>query len=133
MVSIQNYQWGFDLILYSISIYTAVFLYSERYELIHLFSSRSGKPDFYLGVFLLICICSFYAYYTSELHSYQNKGLTEDETQKVIDLHKKLGQLKFAIISGFSAIIIGSLALINKVIPGFFITLVMIYYADRNI
>lgn len=133
MVSIQNYQWGFDIILYSISMYTILFLYTERYELTRLFSSRSGKPDFYLGILLLICICGFYIYYTSKLRSYQNGDLTNDEKHTVIDLQDKLGKLKFAIISGFSAIIIGSLALINKIIPGFFITLVMIYYADRNI
>lgn len=59
--------------------------------------------------------------------------MTAEDKENLVTLQTNIGHLKFAIISGFSAIIIGSLALIDKIVPGFFITLVMTYYADQNL
>ena len=98
-----------------------------------MYRNRSGHPDFYLGLFLLVIVLLFYWYYIVKINTYQTKELTEEDKSHLVILQTNIGHLKFAIISGFSAIIIGSLALINKIVPGFFITLVMTYYADQNL
>jgi hypothetical protein len=132
MLSIKNYRTGFDLILSALAVYSVIFIYSVRTELYDLFSKRASNPSFYLGIVLMIVIVLFYQYYVEKINSYKTKELSEEDKQHLATLEENIGHLKFAIISGFSAVIIGSLALINKIIPGFFITLVMTYYADQN-
>ena len=133
MLNLKKYRASFDLILSALAVYSIIFIYSVRSDLYNLFSKRAGNPSFYLGIILMIAIVLFYQYYVGEINSYKTKELSEEDKQHLATLEANIGHLKFAIISGFSAIIIGSLALINKIIPGFFITLVMTYYADQNI
>lgn len=133
MITIENYRKKFDIILSGLTIYSIVFIYSVRGDLYNLFRKRAGNPSFYLGIFLMVAVVLFYQYYDAKLNSYKTKELSEEDKLHLVTLQTNVGHLKFAIISGFSAIIIGSLAVINKIIPGFFITLVMTYYADQNI
>lgn len=133
MIAIENYRAKFDLILSALAVYSIIFIYSVRSDLYNLFSKRAGNPSFYLGIVLMVAIVLFYQYYDAKITSYKTKELSVEEKQHLAILQANIGHLKFAIISGFSAVIIGSLALINKIIPGFFITLVMTYYADQNI
>jgi hypothetical protein len=102
-------------------------------DLYALVLARSHSIDFYLGIILIGFVSGFYRYYSNQLSSYNITDLSAEDKARFATLQTNLGHLKFAIISGFAAIIIGSLALINKVVPSFFITLVMIYYADQNI
>ena len=133
MISLENYRKRFDYILVALAGYSIIFVLMSRHELYNLYRNRSGHPDFYLGLFLLVIVLLFYWYYIVKINTYQTKELTEEDKSHLVILQTNLGHLKFAIISGFSAIIIGSLALINKIVPGFFITLVMTYYADQNL
>jgi len=133
MISLENYRKRFDYILVALAGYSIIFVLTSRHELYNLYRNRSGHPDFYLGLFLLVIVLLFYWYYIVKINTYQTKELTEEDKSHLVILQTNIGHLKFAIISGFSAIIIGSLALINKIVPGFFITLVMTYYADQNL
>ena len=81
----------------------------------------------------MIAIFMFYRYYDALLDSYKTKELSPEDKHNFTKLQTNVAHLKFAIISGISAIIIGSLALIDKVLLGFFITLIITYYADQNI
>ena len=60
MFSLQNYRSGFDHILYTMVVYSVVFLYSVRNELFNLISKRKSSPDFYIGIMLIIFILWFY-------------------------------------------------------------------------
>ena len=133
MISLENYRKRFEYIIIALAAYSIIFLFMSRHELYILYSHRSGRPDFYLGLFLLVIVLLFYWYYSLKIKTYQTKSLTEEDKEHLVILQTNIGHLKFAIISGFSAIIIGSLALISKIVPGFFITLVMTYYADQNL
>ena len=133
MISLQNYQIIFDGVLVALLVYSVVLVYSVKADLYSLFLARSHSVDFYLGVILIGFVSGFYRYYSNQLSSYNTTDLSAEDKARFVTLQTNLGHLKFAIISSFAAITIGSLALINKVIPGFFITLVMIYYADQNI
>ena len=133
MISLQNYQTIFDVVLIALLVYSVVLVYNVKADLYSLFLARSHSVDFYLGVILIGFVSGFYRYYSNQLSSYNTTDLSAEDKARIATLQTNLGHLKFAIISGFAAIIIGSLALINKVIPSFFITLVMIYYADQNI
>jgi hypothetical protein len=133
MISLQNYQIIFDGVLVALLVYSVVLVYNVKADLYSLFLARSHSVDFYLGVILIGFVSGFYRYYSNQLSSYNQSDLSAEDKSRFATLQTNLGHLKFAIISGFAAIIIGSLALINKVIPSFFITLVMIYYADQNI
>ena len=133
MISLQNYQTIFDVVLVALLVYSVVLVYNVKAELYALILARSHSVDFYLGIILIGFVSGFYRYYSNQLSSYNTTDLSAEDKARFATLQTNLGHLKFAIISGFAAIIIGSLALINKVIPSFFITLVMIYYADQNI
>ena len=133
MISLQNYQTIFDVVLIALLLYSIVLVYNVKADLYALALARSHSIDFYLGVILIGCVSGFYRYYSNQLDNYNTSDLSAEDKARFATLQTNLGHLKFAIISGFAAIIIGSLALINKVIPSFFITLVMIYYADQNI
>lgn len=133
MISLQNYQTIFDVVLIALLVYSVILVYNVKADLYSLFLARSHSIDFYLGVILIGFVSGFYRYYSNQLQSYNQSELSAEDKARFAILTKNLGHLKFAIISGFAAIIIGSLALINKIIPGFFITLVMIYFADQNI
>jgi hypothetical protein len=133
MISLERYTYIFDTVLVALLVYSVVLVYNVKADLYGLFLARSHSIDFYLGVILIGCVSGFYRYYSNQLSSYNMSELSAEDKARFATLHTNLGHLKFAIISGFAAIIIGSLALINKVIPSFFITLVMIYYADQNI
>lgn len=133
MISLQNYQTIFDAVLVALLVYSVVLVYNVKADLYSLLLTRSHSVDFYLGVILIGFVSGFYRYYSNQLSSYNTTDLSAEDKARFTTLQTNLGHLKFAIISGFAAIIIGSLALINKIIPGFFITLVMIYYADQNI
>jgi hypothetical protein len=133
MISLQNYQIIFDGVLVALLIYSVVLVYNVKADLYSLFLARSHSVDFYLGVILIGFVSGFYRYYSNKLSSYNTTDLSAEDKARFATIQTNLGHLKFAIISGFAAIIIGSLALINKVVPSFFITLVMIYYADQNI
>lgn len=132
MISLQNYQTIFDAVLVALLLYSIVLVYNVKADLYALVLARSHSVDFYLGVILIGCVSGFYRYYSNQLASYTTDLSAEDKA-RFATIQTNLGHLKFAIISGFAAIIIGSLALINKVVPSFFITLVMIYFADQNI
>jgi len=131
--SIKNYNERFDLLLLGIAVYCIAFIYSVRGDLYDLFNKRISTPSFYLGIVLIVAIVAFYRYYNSLLDSYKTKELSPEDKHHFAKMQTNIAHLKFAIISGISAIIIGSLALIDKVIPGFFITLIITYYADQNI
>lgn len=131
--SIQNYNKKFDLLLLGIVLYSIAFIYSVRRELYDLYNKRISTPSFYLGIVLMVAIVMFYRYYDALLESYKTKDLSPEDKDHFANLQTNVAHLKFAIISGISAIIIGSLALIDKVLPGFFITLIITYYADQNI
>ena len=133
MISLQNYQTIFDAVLVALLVYSVILVYNVKADLYALVLARSHSIDFYLGVILIGFVSGFYRYYSNQLSSYNTTELSAEDKARFATLQTNLGHLKFAIISGFAAIIIGSLALINKVIPSFFITLVMIYYADQNI
>lgn len=133
MISLQNYQTVFDGVLIALLIYSIVLVYNVKADLYSLVLARSHSIDFYIGLILIGFVSGFYRYYSNQLSSYNTADLSGEDKARFATLQTNLGHLKFAIISGFAAIIIGSLALINKVIPSFFITLVMIYYADQNI
>lgn len=133
MFSLQNYRNGFDHILYAMVGYSVVFLYSVRSELLDLISRRKSSPDFYIGIMLIIFILWFYFSSKNKLLSIDNTKLSDMDKEHFDKINDNLNHLKFGIISGFFAIIIGTLALIDKIIPGFFITLIMTYYADQNI
>ena len=133
MISLQNYQTVFDGVLIALLVYSIVLVYNVKADLYSLVLARSHSIDFYLGIILIGFVSGFYRYYSNQLDNYNTSELSAEDKARFATLQTNLGHLKFAIISGFAAIIIGSLALINKVIPSFFITLVMIYYADQNI
>jgi len=134
MLSLENYRKRFDYILVALAAYSIIFLFMSRGELYNLYRHRSSRPDFYLGVCLLFIVLAFYWYYSVRINTYKsNEKMTAEDKENLVTLQTNIGHLKFAIISGFSAIIIGSLALIDKIVPGFFITLVMTYYADQNL
>ena len=133
MFSLQNYRNGFDHILYAMVVYSLVFLYSVRNELFDLISKRKSSPDFYIGIMLIIFILWFYFSSKNKLLSIDKTKFSHADKEHIDKINDNLGHLKFGIISGGFAIIIGTLALIDKIIPGFFITLVMTYYADQNI
>jgi hypothetical protein len=132
MISLERYTYIFDTVLVALLIYAIVLVYNVKADLYTLVS-RSHSIDFYLGVILIGFVSGFYRYYSKQLDSYNTTDLSAEDKALFATLQTNLGHLKFAIISSFAAITIGSLALINKIIPGFFITLVMIYYADQNI
>jgi hypothetical protein len=132
MISLERYTYIFDTVLVALLIYAIVLVYNVKADLYSLVS-RSHSIDFYLGVILIGFVSGFYRYYSKQLDSYNTTDLSAEDKALFATLQTNLGHLKFAIISSFAAITIGSLALINKIIPGFFITLVMIYYADQNI
>ncbi len=132
MISLERYTYIFDTVLIALLIYAIVLVYNVKADLYTLVS-RSHSIDFYLGVILIGFVSGFYRYYSKQLDSYNTTDLSAEDKALFATLQTNLGHLKFAIISSFAAITIGSLALINKIIPGFFITLVMIYYADQNI
>ncbi len=133
MISLERYTYIFDAVLIALLVYSVVLVYNVKSDLFALALARSHSIDFYLGIILIGCVSGFYRYYSNQLSSYNISDLSTEDKARFVTLQTNLGHLKFAIISGFAAIIIGSLALINKVIPSFFITLVMIYYADQNI
>ena len=133
MISLERYTYIFDAVLVALLVYSAVLVYNVKSDLFALALARSHSIDFYLGIILIGFVSGFYRYYSNQLSSYNITGLSAEDKARFVTLQTNLGHLKFAIISGFAAIIIGSLALINKVVPSFFITLVMIYYADQNI
>lgn len=133
MFSLQNYRNGFDYILYAMVGYSMIFLYSVKNELFTLFANRGTSPDFYVGIILIAFILWFYFSSKNKLLSIDENKLSETEKEHIGQIRTNLSHLKFGIISGFFAIIIGTLALIDKIIPGFFITLIMTYYADQNI
>ena len=132
MISLERYTYIFDTVLVALLVYAAVLVYNVKSDLFALVA-RSHSIDFYLGVILIGFVSCFYRYYSKQLDSYNITELSAEDKARFATLQTNLGHLKFAIISSFAAITIGSLALINKIIPGFFITLVMIYYADQNI
>jgi hypothetical protein len=132
MISLERYTYIFDVVLVALLIYAIVLVYNVKADMYDLVS-RSHSIDFYLGVILIGFVSGFYRYYSKQLDSYNTTDLSAEDKALFATLQTNLGHLKFAIISSFAAITIGSLALINKIIPGFFITLVMIYYADQNI
>ena len=133
MISLERYTYIFDTVLVALLIYSVVLVYNVKADLYALVLARSHSIDFYLGLILIGCVTGFYRYYSNQLDNYNTTDLSAEDKARFATLQTNLGHLKFAIISGFAAIIIGSLALINKVVPSFFITLVMIYYADQNI
>ena len=133
MISLERYTYIFDTVLVALLVYSAVLVYNVKSDLFALALARSHSIDFYLGIILIGFVSGFYRYYSNQLSAYNMSDLSTEDKARFAKLQTNLGHLKFAIISGFAAIIIGSLALINKVIPSFFITLVMIYYADQNI
>lgn len=133
MISLERYTYIFDTVLIALLIYSVILIYNVKADLYALVLARSHSIDFYLGLILIGCVTGFYRYYSNQLDNYNTSALSAEDKARFATLQTNLGHLKFAIISGFAAIIIGSLALINKVVPSFFITLVMIYYADQNI
>ena len=133
MISLEQYTYIFDAVLVALLVYSVLLVYNVKADLYALVLARSHSVDFYLGVILIGFVSGFYRYYSNQLSSYKITDLSAEDKARFATLQTNLGHLKFAIISGFAAIIICSLALINKVIPSFFITLVMIYYADQNI
>lgn len=132
MISLERYTYIFDTVLIALLVYSVVLVYNVKADMYALLA-RSHSIDFYLGLTLMGFVSGFYRYYSNQLSSYKTSELSAEDKARFATLQTNLGHLKFAIISSFAAITIGSLALINKVIPGFFITLVMIYYADQNI
>ena len=132
MISLERYTYIFDAVLIALLVYSVVLVYNVKAD-VYALLARSHSIDFYLGIILIGFVSGFYRYYSNQLSSYNITDLSAEDKARFATLQTNLGHLKFAIISGFAAIIIGSLALINKVIPSFFITLVMIYYADQNI
>jgi hypothetical protein len=132
MISLERYTYIFDVVLVALLIYAIVLVYNVKADMYALVS-RSHSIDFYLGVILIGFVSAFYRYYSNQMQTYNTSDLSAEDKARFATLQTNLGHLKFAIISSFAAIIIGSLALIDKIIPGFFITLVMIYYADQNI
>ena len=133
MISLERYTNIFDAVLVALLIYSVVLVYNVKADLYALVLARSHSIDFYLGIILIGFVSGFYRYYSNQLSAYNTSELSAEDKARFATLQTNLGHLKFAIISGFAALTIGSLALINKVIPGFFSTLVMIYYADQNI
>ena len=133
MISLERYTYIFDVVLIALLVYSVVLVYNVKADLYALVLARSHSIDFYLGIILIGFVTGFYRYYSNQLDNYNTSDLSAEDKARFATLQTNLGHLKFAIISGFAAIIIGSLALINKVVPSFFITLVMIYYADQNI
>jgi hypothetical protein len=133
MISLVRYTYIFDTVLIALLVYSVILIYNVKADLYALVLARSHSIDFYLGLILIGCVTGFYRYYSNQLDNYNTSALSAEDKARFVTLQTNLGHLKFAIISGFAAIIIGSLALINKVVPSFFITLVMIYYADQNI
>jgi hypothetical protein len=132
MISLERYTYIFDMVLIALLVYSVVLVYNVKAD-VYALLVRSHSVDFYLGIILIGFVSGFYRYYSNQLSSYNQSELSAEDKSRFVTLQTNLGHLKFAIISSFAAITIGSLALINKVIPGFFITLVMIYYADQNI
>ena len=132
MISLERYTYIFDTVLVALLVYAAVLVYNVKSDLFALVA-RSHSIDFYLGVILIGFVSCFYRYYSKQLDSYNITELSAEDKARFATLQTNLGHLKFAIISSFASITIGSLALINKIIPGFFITLVIIYYSDQNI
>ena len=98
-----------------------------------LFNNRSSTPDFYIGILLISIILWFYFSTKNKISIIDKTTISDADKKHITEIKRKLASLKFGIISGFFAIIIGTLALIDKIIPGFFITLIMTYYADKNI
>ena len=133
MFSLQQYRAGFDYILFAIIMYSIIFLYGAKHDLCTLFNNRSGTLDFYIGIALIGFVLWFYFSSKNKVSSIDETKLSDIEREHIIDIRNKLDNLKFAIISGGFAIIIGTFALIDKIIPGFFITLIMTYYADQHI
>ena len=132
MISLERYTYIFDTVLVALLVYSVVLVYNVKAD-VYALLVRSHSVDFYLGIILIGFVSGFYRYYSNQLSSYNTTDLSAEDKARFATLQTNLGHLKFAIISSFAAITIGSLALINKVVPGFFITLVMIYYADQNI
>ncbi len=132
MISLERYTYIFDTVLIALLVYSVVLVYNVKAD-VYALLAQSHSIDFYLGLILIGFVSGFYRYYSNQLSSYNQSELSAEDKARFVTLQTNLGHLKFAIISSFAAITIGSLALINKVIPGFFITLVMIYYADQNI
>ena len=132
MISLERYTYIFDTVLIALLVYSVVLVYNVKAD-VYALLVRSHSVDFYLGIILIGFVSGFYRYYSNQLSSYNQSELSAEDKSRFVTLQTNLGHLKFAIISSFAAITIGSLALINKVVPGFFITLVMIYYADQNI
>jgi hypothetical protein len=132
MISLERYTYIFDTVLIALLVYSVVLVYNVKAD-VYALLVRSHSVDFYLGIILIGFVSGFYRYYSNQLSSYNQSELSAEDKARFVTLQTNLGHLKFAIISSFAAITIGSLALINKVVPGFFITLVMIYYADQNI
>ena len=132
MISLERYTYIFDTVLIALLVYSVVLVYNVKAD-VYALLAQSHSIDFYIGIILIGFVSGFYRYYSNQLSSYNTTDLSAEDKARFVTLQTNLGHLKFAIISSFAAITIGSLALINKVIPGFFITLVMIYYADQNI
>lgn len=132
MISLEQYTYIFDTVLVALLVYSVVLVYNVKAD-VYALLVRSHSVDFYIGIILIGFVSGFYRYYSNQLSSYNTTDLSAEDKARFATLQTNLGHLKFAIISSFAAITIGSLALINKVVPGFFITLVMIYYADQNI
>jgi hypothetical protein len=133
MFSLQQYNLNFDYLLYAMLGYSVVFLYNVKQDLFMLFNNRSSTPDFYIGILLISIILWFYFSTKNKISIIDKTTISDADKKHITEIKRKLASLKFGIISGFFAIIIGTLALIDKIIPGFFITLIMTYYADKNI
>lgn len=133
MYRMLSYNESFDIILLGLLGYSFITLFINGEQLLGLMKNRSTKIEFFIGILLIIAVFAVYVYFSKKVNQLNVESMTDEEKKHYTNLKKKLGDLKFGIITGLSAIVIGSLALINKIIPGFFITLVINYYASIHL
>ena len=133
MYRMLSYNESFDVILLGLLGYSRITIFMNGEQLLGLMKNRSTKIEFFVGILLIIAVFTVYWFFRKKLNDANIESLTDEEKTHYVELKKKLGDLKFGIVTGLSAIVIGSLALINKIIPGFFITLVINYYASIHL
>ena len=129
-MNIHHYRNLASIFLVLVIIYTVFVLYNIRFKLHNIVSSRLGNNEFMVAIIMFIMLFVIYGILKKQMNNIDIEELEGPDHQVYDDMKKKLDIFRSALLNGLIAIFISILALADTFMPGFFVTVVVYYYAS---
>jgi len=129
-MNIHHYRNLASIFFGLVIIYTVYLLYNIRFKLHNVISNRVGNNEFMVAIIMFIMLFVIYGILTKHMNNIDIEELDGPDHQVYDDMKKKLDIFRSALLNGLIAIFISILALADTFMPGFFVTVIVYYYAS---